>query len=322
MIASPWYVRNAFLMGNPFYPFLFGGRYWDRFLSAWYANSGTGIGWNALEIVSLPWNVVLGHRDVTFYDGRIGPLFLLLAPLAVWTLISHSTRDTDRGHSLQAIALFAGLSFTAWAFGVINSAALWQARLLLPALIPFAVPTALGWDSLSMLDTTRLRVSFLARTVIAIVIILTMFDNAMFVLQRNPVAVALGVQRREAYIARVNPSYAALMQMMNELPEAAYAYHIFEPRSYGLPRRTQPDAINYNFARDVHLYRMPSEIIRQWKQNGYTHVILYERGLTLAVNDPSGKFSATMQDALQQTLAQLEFIDRTPDEVYTMYRIP
>jgi 4-amino-4-deoxy-L-arabinose transferase-like glycosyltransferase len=320
--AAPWYIRNAVIMENPIYPFMFGGRYWDSFLSAWYANSGTGIGWNPLQIGLLPLNVVLGHHDVTFYDGRIGPLFLLLAPLAGWVLISRSSQDTDRRISLEVIGLFAALSFTAWAFGVINSAALWQARLLLPALIPFAIPTALGWDSLTMLDTPRLRVSFLANTVIAIVIILTIFDNAIFVLQRNPVAVALGAQGREGYIARVNPSYAALMQRMNELPETAYVYALFEPRSYGLPRRTQPDAINYNFARDFNLYREPSEIIQQWKRKGYTHVLLYERGLTLAVNDPSGKFTSAMQEALKQTLATLEYIDQTPDTAYTMYRIP
>lgn len=321
-IALPWYLRNAIIMGNPFYPFVFGGRYWDSFLSAWYADSGTGIGWNALQILLLPLNVVLGHRDVTFFDGRIGPLFLILAPFAVYKLILHSKQDSKSSLSLQAIGLFAAVSFTAWAFGVINSIALWQARLLLPALIPFAIPTALGWDSLTRLDTPRLRISFLTNISIAIILTLTVFDNAIFVLQRNPPAVALGAQSREAYITRINPSYAALIQMLDELPETAYVYHLFEPRSYGLPRRTQPDAINYNFAHDYHLYRTPSEIIQQWKKEGYTHVILYERGLNLTANDPSGKFTSSMQDALLQTLASLEFIGQTPDRVYEMYRVP
>lgn len=321
-IALPWYLRNGIIMGNPFYPFVFGGRYWDSFLSAWYADSGTGIGWNALQILLLPLNVVLGHRDVTFFDGRIGPLFLILAPFAVYKLILHSKQDSKSSLSLQAIGLFAAVSFTAWAFGVINSIALWQARLLLPALIPFAIPTALGWDSLTRLDTPRLRISFLTNISIAIILTLTVFDNAIFVLQRNPPAVALGAQSREAYITRINPSYAALIQMLDELPETAYVYHLFEPRSYGLPRRTQPDAINYNFAHDYHLYRTPSEIIQQWKKEGYTHVILYERGLNLTANDPSGKFTSSMQDALLQTLASLEFIGQTPDRVYEMYRVP
>jgi hypothetical protein len=322
IVALPWYARNAVIMGNPFYPFVFGGRYWDSFRAEWYSGVGTGIGWDPLQILLLPVNTVLGYRDQNFFDGRIGPLFLILAPFTVWILISSSRQDADRGRSLQTIGLFAALGFATWTFGVINSSALWQARLLLPALIPFAIPTALGWDSLTRLDTPNLRISFLSNAVIAIVIALTVFDNAAFVLQRNPLAVAFGAQSREQYIARINPSYAALMQIMDKLPSGARVYSLFEPRSYGLPRQTQPDAINYNFAHDLYLYRTPSEIIQHWKTEGYTHVIVYERGLGFMVESASGKLTPAAQDALRETLARLELIHQTPDKVYTIYRVP
>ena len=93
MVAAPWYVRNAIYMGNPFYPFAFGGRYWDAFRAAWYSGAGTGIGWDPLQIVLLPLNIVLGVRDQNFFDGRIGPLFLILAPFALWILLSRSRQE-------------------------------------------------------------------------------------------------------------------------------------------------------------------------------------------------------------------------------------
>jgi hypothetical protein len=317
LIAAAWYVRNAILMGNPFYPFAFGGRYWDSFRAEWFAGAGTGIGWDVMQIVSLPLTVVLGYRDRNFFDGRIGPLFLLLAPLAVWILLSRARQDSDRGLSLQAIGFFCTLSFAAWTFGVINSAGLWQSRLLFPAIIPFAIPTALGWHGLKELDTPGLRISFLVNVVIALVIALTVFDNAMFVLGRNPLAVASGLQRREGYIARINPSYAALIQVLDELPADAHVYSILEPRSYALPRQTQPDPVNYNFAHDLYLYETPSEIIRHWRMEGYTHILVYERGVEL-----DAETSSNRQTALTETLAQLELISQTPDKVYTIYRIP
>lgn len=321
-MAAPWYLRNAIFMGNPVYPFLFGGRYWDAFRATWYSGTGTGIGWNILQIFSLPLNVILGIHDQNFYDGRIGPLFLILAPFALWVLFLRSRQDSDRGLSLQAIGLFSLVSFAAWVFGVINSSHLWQARLLLPALIPFAIPTALGWDALRSLDSSKFRISFFSNIVIIVVVALTVFDNGTFVLQRNPLVVAFGAQARAGYIARVNPSYAALIQTMDKLPANAYVYSLFEPRSYSLPRLTQPDAINYNFSHDLYLYKTPFGIIQHWKAQGYTHILLSERGLNLGADDPSSQFTPARREALQETLAQLEFVDQTPDKDYSFYRIP
>jgi hypothetical protein len=157
---------------------------------------------------------------------------------------------------------------------------------------------------------------------IAIIITLTVFENAIFVLQRNPLAVAFGVQSRESYIARVNSSYAALMKLMDELPVNAYVYSLFEPRSYSLPRRTQPDAINYNFSHDLYLYKTSSKIIQQWKQQGYTHILIYERGLNLGMDDPSSQFTPARRAALHETLEELDLVSQTPDKVYSLYRIP
>jgi len=329
-LASPWYIRNAIFMGNPFYPFIFGGRYWDEFLARWYAESGTGVGWNALQLILLPFNTMLGTHDVTFFDGRIGPIFLILAPFTIWILISRARQSSAlrpgsgqaEGWSLLAIGAFSLISFSTWTIGVINSVGLWQARLLLPALIPFAIPTALAWDSFRQFDTSKLRLSSLVNGLIAIVIALTIVDNGLFVLQRNPLAVAFGAQSRERYIERVNPSYAALMKLMDELPAEARLYSLFEPRSYGLSRTIQPDPLNSNFAHDAYLYRTPDAIIEHWKAEHYTHVIVYERGLALTVQSGSSKLPLEIQTVLQQTLDQLQWIDQTADKVYSIYKIP
>lgn len=319
--ALPWYARNAILMGNPFYPFVFGGRYWDNFRAEWYAATGTGIGWNALQIFLLPLNTLLGYRDANFFDGRMGPLFLILAPFTVWILLSHTRRDSAPGWSLLTIGVFSALSFAAWTYGVINSSALWQARLLFPALMIFAIPTALGWDALKQLDTSNLRISFLIDALIAIVITLAIFDNGIFVLQRNPLAVALGAQSRQRYIERINPSYAALMQIMDKLPANAHVYSLFEPRSYGLPRSIQPDSIVYNFAHDQYLFHTSSEIIQHWKAEGYTHILVYERGLSFILENPPDQMTSEVQETFRETIQGLSLISQTADKVYTIYQI-
>ncbi|HEX2989898.1 MAG TPA: hypothetical protein VHO49_04425, partial [Anaerolineales bacterium] len=322
LTALPYYARNALLMSNPFYPFVFGGRFWDDFRAAWYADSGTGIGWDAARLLLLPVNTLLGYQDANFFDGRMGPLFLILAPVSIWILVSRTPRDSAEGVSLLAIGVFSMLSFGAWTIGVINSTALWQARLLFPALVPFAIPTALAWDSLRAFDTSRLRIGYLVNALIAVVLVLTVFDQAVFALQRNPLAVAIGAQSRERYIERINPSYAGLIHLMNELPADAKVYSLFEPRTYGLPRLTQPDAIIDNFAHDMYLYETSSQILQQWTSEQYTHIIVYERGLDFMTESASRKFTPTVQKTLQETLGQLNLLAQTPDQVYSIYEIP
>ena len=320
--ALPWYLRNAVIMGNPFYPFFFGGLYWDTFRADWYASTGTGIGWNALQLLMLPLNTVLGHRDANFFDGRIGPLFLLLAPPTLWILLAGKRRGVGGGITLQAILVFSAISFAAWTLGVMSTSALWQARLLFPALIPFAIPTALGWDALQTLDSTKFKVSFFANVLVALIITLTVFDTMVFVVQRNPLAFAIGTQSRQGYIERVSPGYAALIKSLDGLPPDARLYSLFEPRSYGLPRHVQPDPINDNFFHDLHLYRTPATIVEHWKREGYTHILVYERGMSLIIGTDSKEIVATGNDALRQVLQSLELVLQTPDEIYSIYAIP
>jgi hypothetical protein len=252
----------------------------------------------------------------------MGPLFLVLAPFTIWILLTGARPRSVQGWSLLAIGVFCLLSFGAWTVGVINSSALWQSRLLFPALILFSIPSALAWDSLKYFDTTRLRISFLFNALAVMVITLTLIDNTIFVLQRNPLAVATGAQTREHYIERINPSYAALMTLMDELPAQANVYSLFEPRTYGLPRRTHPDAIVSNFAHDAYLYPTSAEIIQHWKSKQYTHIFVYERGREFMVEFGSGKFPPATQQFLKDTLSQLTLISQTPDKVYSIYQIP
>lgn len=322
LVASPWYLRNAILMGNPFYPFAFGGRYWDSFLAQWYSGAGTGIGWDLVQLVRLPLDAVLGHRDANYVDGRMGPLFLILLPVTLWILLKRTPRDSAQSWSLISISLFSALNFAAWTVGVVNSSALWQTRLLFPALLPFAVLTALGWHALTDLDTSSLRVSFLVNVLIAALLALVLFENGLFVLARNPLAVAFGAQSREQYIQRVNPSYAELIHNMDDLPADANVYSLFEPRSYSLPRPTQPDAIVANFAHDLHLFKTPDGILRQWKAQGYTHILVYERGLQFMLENNPEYMKPGLGHALDETLGKLQFFSRTPDQVYSIYKIP
>jgi hypothetical protein len=321
-IAAPWYLRSWFVMGNPFYPFAFGGQYWDAFRTDWYSQAGTGIGWQIKELFALPLNATLGYRDANYYDGRIGPLFLILAPLTVTVLLQARKQPFQPRRSLLAITIFGLLSMAAWVLGVINSAALWQTRLLFPALIPLALPTALGLLAIKNLDTPQLRLSFIFNFVVVAVVTVTVIDAGIHVLARNPLAYALGLETRQAYLSKVQPAYAQAMQLLESTPPDTSLYFLFEPRSYGATRQVQIDPILDNFAHDWYIHGDDESLVQDWRSRGYTHVMLYRRGVDFLSGDRSRSFKPEYQDALELIITNhLTLLETTPDGAYELYRI-
>ena len=322
-VAAPWYIRNAILMGNPVYPFVWDGKFWDDFRSAWYAAPHSGIGWNFVELLLLPINTTLGHRDANYYDGRMGPLFLLLFPFALYAALSRHSHSKPQDRTILAICLFGILNVAFWTFGVINSSALWQSRLLFPALIPFAAICSLGFSKIRELDTSQLQISFISNIILGLVVFVALADTAITVLLKNPMRYAAGLETRVEYLEKVQPNYAAAMQLLNETPTDAFVYFLLEPRSYYATRQVQPDPILDNLAHDIDQYGSPEEIIAAWKNQGYTHVLLYRLGADfLIVKDPQ-KMTEQQQDILA-TLIQiyLEPVGNTDNQSYELYAIP
>jgi hypothetical protein len=314
--ALIWYVRNWIWMGNPIYPFLFGGRYWDAFRSAWFATPGTGLGWDIGALLLLPLTVTLGYQDINSIDADIGPLLLLALPVALWVLFRKKSDERSQSSTLTAISVFAFLSAAFWTYGYITTRDLWQTRLLLPALVPFVIPMAVGIRSLRELDTKALRLSFIVAILAAISIYTNLFDMGLHVIARNPLAVAAGIVTKESYLEKYQPGYAYALQAVSRTNRDAKVYSLFEPRSYGMTRRVQPDPILDNFSHDLYLYGNAESIINEWRQQGYTHVLLNRRAAGFVLE------SADEQMVFDETIAALRSISTSSDGTYELLEVP
>jgi hypothetical protein len=303
-------------MGNPFYPFVFGGRYWDAFRAAWYANTGSGIGWDLKALVFLPLTVTLGYQDVNSIDSDIGPLLLLVLPFALWILARREWEERARRITLTIIAFFGFFSVAFWVYGYITTRNLWQTRLLLPAIIPFVIPAAVGLASISSLDTKRLRLYFIVSGIAAAAIYVNLLDMGLSVIARNPLSIAAGITPKQDYLERYQPGYAQALQLVSQTPSTAKIYVLFEPRSYGMDRATQCDPILDNFSHDVYLYRDPEAIVNAWRTQGYTYVLLktdFAQSI-LASTDEGAIFN--------QTIELLRLVSTSPDGSYELLEIP
>jgi hypothetical protein len=285
LVASPWYLRNLHLVGNPFYPFLFGGKGWDHFLSRWYEQPGTGLGLS-WRIIALPLTVTLGTQDETFYDGRTGPLILALLPLLFLARLTPG----DEKRTVVNYLLFLFLAqFVFWTWGVVRSQSLFQARLLLPGLVFLCIALA---QSIEGSDFSWPQFS-LARFVTAVVILalsLNLVTQTMEFLANNPLLHLAGLQGREKYLQNnLGDHYRAINHINENLPDSAQIQFLWEPRTYYCQREARPDAILGALKHLAFLEGEAGGIAEHWQQSGITHILFHRSGLDFLMSNPEDR---------------------------------
>lgn len=299
LTGGVWYVRNYFFVGNPIYPFVFGGLYWDAWRTAWYSRFGTGL-WNEpLQLLLVPWTATVQGFQGGAFDATIGALLLAFLP---FNLLK---RDAARSKFvLRAMWFLVAVLFGFWLLGVAQSKLLWQTRLLFPAFPLLALFAAEGLERLAQISLPRFSAQRFAALVIALALSLNLISNILATIHNRPLDVLVGVETRAEFLARQLGAHYAMTQWVNaNLPKDARVVMLWETRAYYLERATQPDAILDRFAHLQFLYNGDADAIAdEWRRAGYTHVLLYREGLNAMLQtdyDPIG-------DAEMRTLAALE----------------
>ena len=83
-----------------------------------------------------------------------------------------------------------------------------------------------------------------------------------------------------------------------------------------MTRRVQPDPILDNFSHDLYLYGNAESIINEWRQQGYTHVLLNRRAAGFVLE------SAEEQMVFDETIAALRSISTSSDGTYELLEVP
>jgi len=315
LAGGMWYLRTWIWTGNPVYPFAFGGPFWDTFRADWFNGAGTGIGWNFFEILSLPVVTMLGYNDQNFFDGRYGPLFLLLFPSGIVVLWNVWRTKQKSFEALYLLIVFGTSFILTWTYGVINTVHLFQARLLWPGLIALIPLLAAGAEGLQKLDFPKLRISYIFSVIVGIMIFVFLLDFGLLVLVRRPLSTALGLESRSAYIARMQPEYAQALILVEETPPSAYIYLINESRSYWMERQIQPDAIHDNLAHDFYMHLSNEALLDSWRAHGYTHVLIRNVSFYMESKDES-----VDKERLSSLMGELIKKDETTD--FILFEIP
>jgi 4-amino-4-deoxy-L-arabinose transferase-like glycosyltransferase len=341
--AAPWYLRTWFFTGNPVYPFLFGGKYWDAFRAEWFSRFGTGLANVPVQLLTAPWDATVSSSEGTLsYGATLGPLLLMFVPLLIlaWAFGEGNQKLKAQNGILRDIMIFSLVLYIFWLSGVAESKLLLQSRLLFPAFPMFALGAALAIDRLDSFNLPHFSLQRFARLVIAIVLALTLFGEVLAFAGNGPLPYLVGAESRSQFIDSNLGGYAQAFNFINErLPANVRVLELWEPRSYYIQRNTQPDAILDLLPHLVWQYGNADAIAATLRADGYTHVLLSRAGLDYLLQtgyDPiTSEDTQILQDLVTRHFVQvygktpLQIITRDgkpavaglPDDAYAVYEI-
>jgi len=299
IIASPWYIKNWAFTGNPVYPFLFEGRFWDEFRTAAYSTAGSGLGFDLWAWITLPYQLPLGIKDANYLDGRTGPLFLAFLP---WLLLygffpsRRSVPSTSLRTSplaLKALLIFALTQYLFWMLGVIWSQGLWQSRLLLSALVALSPVLASILYDLRYLNHPQFSLQRFLKLLVSLVLLLGLVDQVMSDQNRagwlffRPLSYLTGSETQADYLLRrLGVHYAAMEAINTQFEAEATVAFLWEPRSFYCDRDCRPDSILDEFGHLQYQHGADATAIAQaWRARGITHVLVHRLGYNFLLAD-------------------------------------
>jgi hypothetical protein len=298
LAAAPWYLRNLVFVGNPIYPFFFGGKYWDSFRSQWYSHFGTGLLNEPLRLLLAPWEAtVLGQEGKTSYEATIGPLLLACLPL-----ILLAWRRAEKPRAVRELLLFASTLYVFWVAGVAMSQGLAQTRLLFPAFPALALLAGLAMEGLAALDLPQFSLARFARVLVGLVLSLTLIGQALDFVELNPLPYLFGIEPRDVFLARnLTAGYWNALQFLGGLHDTRVLF-LWEPRAYYAPDPTavQPDEILDQFPHLLYQYHDAAGIANALRGQGYTHILLSRWGMDFAIGARYAGASREDARALQE----------------------
>jgi hypothetical protein len=104
------------------------------------------------------------------------------------------------------------------------------------------------------------------------------------------------------------------------VPEDGRVLLLWEPRSYYSPRWAQPDIILDNWSHLRHCFGTEKRIAEHLRDEGYTHVLLYRRGLDFIAKEDESPLSAEDVEHFEDFVEKhLEWVETTGG--YRLYEL-
>ena len=262
--GSPFYIKNAVMSGNPFYPFLysvFGGLGWEPVQAKLYDQfvRGLGMGREWVDYLLLPWNLSFrAAMDSVHFDGLMGPVFILTLPfLAAIRNIPAQT---------WAIIIYTASLFAFWTFSAQIMRYLFPIFPTLSVLAGWTLSRCGMWKHLFIL------IVFLIGGGVAC----NGLSISRYVYDAGLLGAAVGIEDRESYLGRRIPSYPVFSHINGQLPGQAKIFFVYmKNKGFLCDRDYYSDSMfeSYNLQKILSKSPAPEDVSGELKARGFTHLL-------------------------------------------------
>ena len=310
LMIFPWLIRNAAWTGNPLYPLMFpaGAMTAPRLVT--FQGVPPWRGWS--DVVILPWQAtMLGIEDKEGFSASIGALLLALSPFAAFS--------SQRKRLFSAAALTA-TSMAIWLVGSRLSFLLIQSRLYLAFFPAWALLAGAGYDFVLQMELPGLRVGKIASALIALPLIFTTLTGLEQFYQRDTAGYWLGKVSAADYRARSLGAYPAAMEAVNALPAGSRVLFLWETRGLDCLPICDPDETIDNWYAARHTFGAADAILTAWRDNGYTHILVFNNGVNFIRNDLTSRLVVTDWQEFERLLTSLR-LEKDIGGMYALYAL-
>lgn len=309
--AMPWLVKNAWITGDPLFPFLGENLWMDSIRQAFYR--GLPFTPPGLEVLLTPIQATLqGVEGAPGFAASLGPLLVGLLP----GLLAVRRRTLKEA---LPIIVFAVAGWLMWMAGRLYSRQLIQSRLYYGLYPAWAVLAGLGYGGICRVRLGRVRARRVVQVLVGLVLGFAAASALLGTARDGSAAVAFGLETESAYRQRRLGATALAMERVRSL-EPASVLLLWEPRGMDCVPACRPDAWIDRWYVDHRAYGSGAQVLDAWRASGATHVLLYRTGMEY-VRATDTRYTQEGWRELHRLLDSLVEQERL-GEGYTLYRLP
>lgn len=314
---APWLIKNLILYANPIAPFGPGTIAFDKLDQWYYLRPGSGLSLPTLLIVPLQ-ATVFGHEGSSPYQASIGPLLIGLLPLP---LIGWKRRPEQDRHTIALLTMLIVPAYLVWIVGAGITMFTAQPRLIYQIFPALALIGALGLDGLVAVPRAA-DYGRLLRGLVLVMLAITVGGAVIELARINPLPVALGLEDEDIYLSNRLGTHYVAMQQVASLPETSKVLTLWEPRTLYCKNRCIPDSMIDQWWHDREVYGDPLAILGHWRDQGYTHVLIFEAGMRfLYEHEPYDPMGDEDIDAIDNLRPHMHKLWQDPVGSYTLYAL-